>query len=109
MAVHRGGYAEDDLPIVPKGSTKVLPPRAARGAQLDGTAPTFSARDTQNSLPAAVPADVPVTYAQQRASGPAASFGGNNLPTIQLGSPATAFQIVIGGAALWMLASKLAK
>jgi hypothetical protein len=104
-----GAYAEDDLPIVKRGEKHVTLPRnlQARAAPTDDNVPRVVGTPT---LPHAVPAPVPQTYAQQRKYGPTASAGGRN---IQGGpgasaSSATPFQLALGAVGLYAVSTKLA-
>jgi hypothetical protein len=107
-----GAYDPDDLPVVPRGSREVVAPKSKRkelntGKHLE--VPTVVGA-TSSSLPHAVPADVPQSYSVQRRFGPSESFGGDNIrgaPTV--GSGATAFQLGIAAAGLWLVATKLGK
>lgn len=111
--VPRGGYDEDDLPIVPRGSKIATAPRKVARQELNtgGTLPIPRvAGAPQSTIPHAVPAPIPQTYAVQRTSGPTEAYGGANIEGLpSIGSPGTVFQLGLGAIGLWLAANYLAK
>jgi hypothetical protein len=103
---HRGAYSMDDPPVVPRGSKEVTAPGSVKQVRREAPTKDNVPRVVGTpSLPHATPAPVPQTYSQQQRYGPSQSFGGGNI--VGQASAATPFQLALGAAALFVVATKL--